>query len=148
MRHVYFAFHYEDDIWRANQVRNSGLVFGARSVGFADRSLWEKAKTRGHGALEKLILDGLDGTSATVVLIGEDTADRPWVKFEMQESYDRNNALVGVRIHHLADQRGYASRKGRIPELLREIHAPIYEWEANPHDLGEWVEQAIDEQCG
>jgi antiphage defense system Thoeris ThsB-like protein len=147
MRHVYFAFHYKSDIWRVNQVRNSGLLFGAQSVGFADRSLWENAKTKGSGALEKLILDGLDGTSATVVLIGEETADRRWVQFEIQESYDRNNALIGVRIHHLADQRGYASRKGRIPDLLTEIRAPVYDWDASAHDLGEWVEQAVRDQC-
>jgi hypothetical protein len=147
MRHVYFAFHYKSDIWRANQVRNSGLLFGASSVGFADRSLWEKAKTKGRKALENLILDGLEGTSATVVLIGAETADRKWVQFEIKESYERNNALVGVRIHHLADQQGYAARKGRVPDLLRDVRAPIYNWDANPHDLGEWVEQAIEDQC-
>lgn len=148
MRHVYFAFHYENDIWRANQVRNSGLLFGAKSVGFADRSLWEKAKTKGRGALESLILSGLQGTSATVILLGEETAEREWVQFEIDESYSRNNALVGVRIHHLADQRGYSSKRGRVPALLKKIRAPIYDWEANPHDLGDWVEDAINEQCG
>jgi len=148
VRHVYFAFHYKSDIWRVNQVRNSGLLFGARSVGFADRSLWERAKTKGASALKKLILDGLEGTSATVVLIGEETADRRWVRFELQESRDRGNALIGVRIHHLADQRGDASRRGRVPDLLREVGAPVYAWTAEAHDLGEWVEQAIDDQCG
>lgn len=148
MRNIYFAFHYEKDIWRANQVRNSGLLFGAKSVGFADRSLWEKAKTKGRKALENLILDGLEGTSATVVLIGEETADREWVQFEIEESQQRNNALVGVRIHHLLDRDRRASRRGRVPDLLREIGAPIRDWDAeSPHDLGEWVEQAIDDQC-
>jgi hypothetical protein len=147
MRNVYFAFHYKSDIWRANQVRNSGLLFGAQSAGFADRSLWEKAKTKGRRALEDLILSGLEGTSATVVLIGEKTADPEWVEFEIEESYERNNALIGVRIHHLADQHGYASRKGKVPSFLKKIDAPIYEWDANPHDLGDWVETAIREQC-
>lgn len=137
MRNVYFAFHYEKDIWRVNQVRKSGLLFGAKSVGFADRSLWEKAKTKGRRALENLILSGLEGTSATVVLIGEETADRGWVAFEIEESYKRNNALIGIRIHHLADQKGYASRRGRVPTLLSKIGAPIYNWKANPHDSSE-----------
>jgi hypothetical protein len=147
VRHVYFAFHYEKDIWRVNQVRNSGLLFGAYSVGFSDRSLWERTKISSRVALENLILDGLEGTSATVVLIGEETANRNWVRLEIEESYERNNALIGVRIHHLTDQRGCSSRKGRIPDLLEEIGAPIYDWDANPHDLGDWIEDAIDEQC-
>jgi len=128
-------------------VRNSGLLFGAKSVGFADRSLWETAKTKGRDALETLILAGLQGTSATVVLIGEETSEREWVQFEIDESYSRNNALIGVRIHHLADQRGLSSKRGRVPALLKKIGAPIYDWEANAHDLGDWVEAAIDDQC-
>ena len=124
MRHVYFAFHYERDIFRVNQVRNSGLLFGAQSVGFADRSLWEKARTRGDAVLEDLILDGLEGTSATAVLIGRETASRPWVEFEIDESYDRGNALVGVRIHHLQDHFGQTDSAGRVPDLLQQIGAP------------------------
>lgn len=147
MRHVYFAFHYKSDIFRVNQVRKSGLLFGAHSVGFADRSLWEKAKTTGPKSLERLILDGLSGTTATVVLIGEGTADRRWVRFEIKESVKRNNALIGVRIHHLVDHLGRASRRGRAPELLNQIEVPIYDWDASAHDLGEWVEQAIEDQC-
>lgn len=147
MRHVYFAFHYKSDIWRVNQVRKSGLLFGAQSVGFADRSLWENAKTTGRKALQRLIRDGLDGTTATVVLIGEETADRKWVRFEIEESWERNNALIGVRIHHLANQFGWAAPRGRVPALLEEIGAPIYDWGANPHDLGNWVDDAVVRQC-
>jgi hypothetical protein len=128
-------------------VRQSGLLFDAESVGFRDKSLWEKARTTGRAAMTKLIRDGLHGTSATVVLIGEETADRPWVQFEIQESLDRNNALVGVRIHRLLDRNRRASRRGRTPDLLKQIGAPVYDWEANPEDLGEWVERAVIEQC-
>lgn len=147
MRHAYFAFHYQKDIWRVNQVRNSGLLFGPRSVGFADRSLWERAKSKGRQALERLILGGLHGTSATVVLIGEETADRPWVQYEIEQSYDRNNALLGVRIHHLLDQSRRPSRRGRVPDFLRALDAPVYDWGGDPHELGDWVEDAIEEQC-
>lgn len=106
MRGIYFAFHYTRDIWRVNQVRNSGVIEGAKSVGFADRSLWEDAKTKGQRALENLITDGMKGTSVTVVLIGQETASRPWVKFEIEESIRRKNALLGVRIHHLPSECG------------------------------------------
>lgn len=147
MRNVYFAFHYTKDIFRVNQVRNSGLLFGANSVGFSDRSLWEKAKTKGRAALERMILNGLEGTSATVVLIGEETADREWVQFEIEESYERNNALVGVRIHHLIGHDKKPSRRGRVPDLLKQIGAPVYDWNSEPHALGDWVDDAIAEQC-
>lgn len=148
MRRVYFAFQYKKDVFRVNQVRRSGLLFNAQSVGFADRSVWEEAKKKGDGALEELILDGLDGTSATVVMLGEETAERRWVKFEISRSRDRNNALLGVRIHHLLDHLGKPSLRGPIPKLLAEVAAPIYDWQGNPRALNQCVEAAVDRQCG
>lgn len=50
MRNVYFSFHYQD-VWKVNQIRNAGIIVGARSAGFADRSLWEEAKEKSRAAL-------------------------------------------------------------------------------------------------
>jgi hypothetical protein len=140
MRNVYFSFHYADS-WKVNQIRNSGLVFGARSVGFVDKSLWEEAKAKNPAALRKLIGEGLDGTSVTVVLVGQDTASRPWVKYELVESLRRGNALVGVHLNRVRDRTGKTTGIGAIPVLLKEQSAPIYTWQ-NAKTLGEWVEKA------
>lgn len=147
MRSVYFSFHYQKDIWRVNQVRNSGIVFGAKSVGFIDKSMWEEARTKGRRALEELILKGLNGTSVTVVLIGSETASRPWVNFEIEQSLARNNALLGVRIHHLKAPHQPSERAGAIPRGLKSVGAPIYSWNGNPHQLGAWIEDAYQAQC-
>lgn len=146
MRGTYFAFHYTRDIWRVNQVRNSGVIEGAKSVGFADRSLWEDAKTKGQRALQNLITEGMKGTSVTVVLIGQETAYRPWVQFEIEQSIRRKNALLGVRIHHLKDRQGRADRSGPVPPLLRKRKSPIYKWNRSASELGEWAESAYRKQ--
>ena len=39
-RRVFFSFHYERDIWRANVVRNSWLTKDREAAGFFDASLW------------------------------------------------------------------------------------------------------------
>lgn len=147
MRHVYFSFHYKQDIWRANQVRNSGIAFGARSVGFVDRSLWEEARTKGRSSLERMIRNGLEGTSVTAVLIGSKTASRPWVDFEISESIERGNALIGIRIHHLKNRFRKTDRAGAIPPRLKNCDAPIYKWRNRASDLGDWVEAAFQDQC-
>jgi hypothetical protein len=69
MRNVFFSFHYQRDIWRANVVRNSGVVIGESAAGFRDASLWEEAKKKGDKAIKALIDEGLKGTSVTVVFI-------------------------------------------------------------------------------
>src|SRR4051812_33175697 len=100
-RKVFFSFHYQRDLWRVNVVRNSTVVEGKAAVGFSDASLWEEAKKKGDAAIKKLIDDGLNGTSATVVLIGAETANRKYVTYEIEKSLEKGNLLIGVRIHNI-----------------------------------------------
>jgi hypothetical protein len=140
MRHVYFSFHYED-VWKANQIRNSHVISGPRSAGFADRSLWEDAKAKSKRALRALIDEGLEGTSVTVVLIGTETARRPWVKYEIEKSLERGNALLGVHIHKLAGRDGRTARRGAVPYLLKRHRVAVHDW-SSAKEFAEWVESA------
>ena len=70
-RRVYFAFHYQRDIWRVNQVRNSNIVEGFDEAGFIDSSLWEDSKKKGDDAIKRLIDNGLKNTTISVVLIAQ-----------------------------------------------------------------------------
>lgn len=142
MRHVYFSFHYAD-VWKANVVRNSGVA--ARSAGFADRSLWEEAKTKSKTRLERLIQEGLNGTSVTVVLIGRETARRAWVKYEIQESIKRGNALMGLHLHSIPDQSKQTTRRGAVPSLLKRHEVPIHDW-AGVRDFAQRVEDVWQSQ--
>lgn len=145
MRMVYFSFHFED-VWRVNQIRNSNIVPGARSAGFADKSIWEEAKSKNAAKLRKLIMDNLEGTAVTAVLIGTETWQRPWVKFEIAQSIKRGNALLGVHINGLKDQKGRTKSKGKVPKALSAHGAPIHTW-TSAADFGRWVEAAWQTQC-
>src|SRR3989338_6130161 len=105
-RRVFFSFHYQRDIWRVNQIRNMPNIPGAAAAGFQDASLWEEAKNKGEAAIKKLINDGLQNTSVTVVLIGAMTAGRQYINYEIEQSIARGNGLVGIQIHHLENQSG------------------------------------------
>ncbi|MFQ4136706.1 TIR domain-containing protein [Nodosilinea sp. PGN35] len=101
-RCVFFSFHYQRDIFRVNTVRNHFLTKGGYSIsGYQDRSLWEKAKTSNPLALKRMINRALEGTTVTVVLIGAETADRPWVKYEIEKSLERGNGLLGIYIYNI-----------------------------------------------
>lgn len=112
-RRVFFSFHYQRDIWRVNQVRNAEVVAKQHSaVPFYDNSIWEDSKKHGPKAVRKLIDQGLENTSVTCVLIGNETASRWWVLYEIAASIQRGNALLGVRIHNLKDKSGLTDRRG------------------------------------
>jgi hypothetical protein len=142
-RRVFFSFHYEQDVWRATNVRNAGKVDATTAAGWDDASIWEEAKRKGRPELERLIKAGLRGTSVTAVLIGTETARRPWVIYEIQQSIDRGNGLIGVRIHKIRDQHGQRSRRGPTPELLEQGGYRIYDWDRN--NFGRWAEWAAIE---
>ncbi|SRR6266496_768311 len=139
-RRVFFSFHYQRDLWRANIVRNSAVVEGVAAAGFSDASLWEEAKRKGDAAIKRLIDNGLNGTSVTAVLIGAETANRDYVTYEIEQSIARGNGLLGVRIHGLKDQNGNTDSWGSVPSALSRTGAPIYTYEYGK--LGGWIEDA------
>ena len=130
-RRVFFSFHYDDDIWRANQVRMSNVVAGAETAGFFDHSEYEEAKKKGAEGIRRMILNNLRNTSVTVVLIGNQTANRPWVKCEIQQSIAQNNGLLGIRIHHLKNHQQLTSWRGPNPTVPFGIEFPTYDWDAD-----------------
>lgn len=110
-RKVFFSFHYENDIVRANQVRNS-WVTKDESSGFVDKAEFEKVEQGGETAIKRWIDAQLSGTSVTVVLIGSETSSRDYVKYELQQSYKKGNGLLGIYIHQCKNWDGKTSAKG------------------------------------
>lgn len=155
VRRVFFSFHYERDIWRANVVRNSWITKNREEAGFWDASLWEEAKTKGDTAIKKLIDEGLKNTSVTVVLIGRETAHRKYVRYEIIQSHDKGNGLLGIYIHGIRDQYRNKDYKGKNPfnyisidkdwykKYFSDIY-PIYywNWQSGYYNIGDWIEKA------
>ena len=141
-RKVFFSFHYED-IWRVNVIRNAHIVEGCTSAGFQDASMWEEAKKKGDAAIKKLIDSGLNGTSVTVVLIGARTASREYVTYEIEQSVERGNGLLGVYIHNIKDKDGKTTYQGSAPNALVQAGAKLYTWDREK--FGTWIEDAYNE---
>src|SRR5262245_8573998 len=139
-RRVFFSFHYQRDVWRVNQIRNIPNVIGSAAAGFQDASLWEEAKKKGDAEIKKLIDQGLQNTSVTVVFIGEQTAGRRYINYEIDKSIERGNGLVGIQIHHLRDQNGYTDAVGRTPAKLISARVSIYKYVDNDK-LAERIEE-------
>ncbi len=123
---------------------------------------WEKITKGGPKAIQRWIDDQLDGKSCNVVLIGENTAGRKWIDYEIEAAWNNNKGVVGVYIHRLKDFDGNQTPKGRNPfehfmmedgqkklssivkaynppyTDSREVYAYIQE------KLADWIEEAIE----
>jgi len=155
-RRVFFSFHYERDIWRASQVRNSWVTKPDReSAGFWDAASWEEVKNKGESATKRWIDDQLTGTSVTVVLIGAKTSNRDYVKYELEQSWKNGNGILGIYIHQMKDKDGKTDTKGSntfgpiftSPNDDKKYffeRFPTYDWvdDDGYNKLGDWVEAA------
>jgi hypothetical protein len=155
-RRVYFAFHYQNDISRVNVVRNSWVTQEREAAGFYDASLWEKAKRTGDDAVKRMISDGIKGTSVTVFLLGSQTAERKWVRYELERSCENGNGLLGLYIHQVKNFAGQTSIQGANildhfqvtdqwgnTRLLSQIYSTYDYIGSNGYrNLGDWIEAA------
>jgi Thoeris protein ThsB, TIR-like domain len=110
-RRVFYSFHYNRDSWRAQQVRNMGRIEG-QTVATANQ--WEQIRAN-PDAVRRWIDGEMVGKSCVVVLIGQETASRPWIKYEIRKGWEDGKGILGIRIHNLRDRGGRQSNWGEDP---------------------------------
>ena len=155
-RRVFFSFHHDEDINRSMIVRNSWVTQGKEAAGFIDKAEFEKIKRNGENAVCKWIDKQLEGTSITIVLIGKETLNRPFVQYEIIKSIERGNAIIGIHIHNLRDMITQRTTvKGNphtiigyyndgTPAYFDYICDDFYDYleDNGYYNLGSWIEKA------
>lgn len=97
---------------RTQQVRNIGALDGNQPV---TAQKWEDVKRSGKAAIEKWIDDNMKYKSAVVVLVGSETANRPWVQHEITKAWNDGKGLLGIHIHNIKCPRNGTCHKGPNP---------------------------------
>lgn len=150
-RKVFFSFHYDRDVFRVMQVRNSWIVRGqGEAPPFYDKAEFETVKLRA-GGIRNWIEQQLAGTSVTVVLYGAETHSREWVNYEIERSYQLGKGLLAIDIHNIRDPRIGSDFQGRNPlSNFRVDGSPLnfryqdYDWvnDNGYANISSWIERA------
>ena len=98
---VFYSFHFDNDVFRVQQIRNIGVIDGNEPVSKND---WEQAR-KTPGGIERWIDDNMKYKSCVVVLIGSETHLRPWVQYEIAKGWNDGKGILGINIHSLKDPR-------------------------------------------
>lgn len=141
-RRVFFSFEY-GDVSRAMVVRNSWVTQGKESAGFVDKADFEDIARQGDTAIKKWIDGQLEGTSVTVVLVGEETCSSKYVKYEIDKSIEKGKGLLGIDISYIKDFEGNTTERcGEIPKGYK-----FYLWnkEDGYKNMGDWIEKAAED---
>lgn len=156
-RKVFTSFHYKPDNWRASQVRNMGKIEGHATV---STNKWEEVTKGGNKAIQKWIDDNMYGKSCVVVLVGEKTAGRKWINYEIEKAWNDGKGLFGIYVHNIKDSNGNQANKGSNPferfkvgtkklSSIVKCYNPPYKKSTNVYDyiknnIEDWVEKAIE----
>jgi hypothetical protein len=104
-RKVYFAFSFSD-VMRVNCVRNAGKI-GTRETknyarAFYDRSIWEQRSITKDDGLKNLMRRGIEHSSVVCVLVGTDTWQSRWVRYEIARAVADRRGLLAVHVNPIA----------------------------------------------
>jgi hypothetical protein len=150
-RKTFFCFRYDQDYWRAINVRNSWIGNERIAAGFFEPAEWEDVKKEPDSVIENWIDSHLHDTSVTVVLIGADTAGKKWIEHEIKRSQAKGNGILGIYIHDIKDKKGNTSARGANPfhglipgEDCAAPDYPVYDWikDDGYHNMDHWIEEA------
>lgn len=152
-RQVFYSFHFDNDVMRVQQIRNIGVLEGNTPVSANE---WEEVKRKGENAVEKWIDDNMKYRSCVIVLVGSETANRKWVKYEIKKAWNDGKGLLGIYIHNIKCPRSGTCKQGSNPfdqlnlngKLLSDI---VKCYNPNSYDaynviaenIDSWIEEAI-----
>lgn len=114
VRNVFISFHSEDE--RKVDLLRSQARREEFDLEFKDYSV----KAPIDGKWKREVDNKIDNTSATIVMIGPHTAERPNVQYEIETSYAKGKKVIGVMIR--------SDKNYKIPNAMRDNKAPIVPW--------------------
>jgi hypothetical protein len=109
---VFFSFHFGNEVMRVQQVRNIGAIESNTPISPND---WETVKRGGEASIKRWIDNNMKYKQCVIVLVGAETADRPWVRYEIEKAWNDRKPIFGIFIHNLRCPRTGICRKGKNP---------------------------------
>ena len=81
---------------------------------------WKSVTRGGDAAIKRWIDSQMHGKSCVIVLIGNQTSGRKWIKYEIQKAWNDGKGLLGIHVHNLQDRNGNQSAKGQVPSTASQ----------------------------
>lgn len=155
-RRVFYSFHYKPDNWRVAQIRSIGALDGNKAATDND---WEKVTDGGDAEIKRWINDQMFGRGCAIVLVGQHTAGRKWINYEIEKAWNDGKGVLGIYIHNLKNSNQEKSSKGSNPFSQFEVdgkklssivkcYDPPYVDSSNVYahikdNVEDWIEESI-----
>lgn len=123
-RHVFISHHHADD----HLVSNMTNMLARNGYEIRNSSIRAKPANQqriknglvSDNAIKRLLRMKMSWASTVIVLIGKDTASRPWVNWEIQKAHELGKRIVGVYEH--------GGTQNDVPDKLESYASAIVNW--------------------
>ncbi len=108
-------------------------------VEFVGRHLLDPVDSDNEQYIRSKVTEQLKGTSVTVVLIGSETSQSEWVKWEIEKSLEKSepNGILAIRLNKNTP----LPENSPVGEALKNAGAEIIDWK--PDQFGDAIERAF-----
>jgi antiphage defense system Thoeris ThsB-like protein len=117
-RRVFLSFHRED----LRQVAGVRLMMKNErlALDISDEPNREPVGSERSSYIKRVLRDRIRRVDVVMCLIGDGTAWREWVDWELRTAIEEGRGVCGVRLK---------GSRGRAPEILKRIGAPVAPWD-------------------
>ncbi|HET9281073.1 MAG TPA: TIR domain-containing protein [Candidatus Angelobacter sp.] len=135
-RHIFISYQHEDRM----KAKGFNLLRWNKNVDFefVGRHLLDPVDSKDEDYITRKVHEQMTGTSATVVLLGKNTAQSEWVQHEIEKSVEKKNGIVAIK---LDDSVSNPPKDSPVGKALYEAGAEIIDWKP------ETFEAAIERAC-
>ncbi len=136
MRHAFIIFDYDNDLAAAKEIAGAKGIRATAPAGLESAADFKEAQSKGDAAVKELIDKTIRGTSVTVVVIGQNTANLDYVEHAISESLERQNGVLGVFV---GANRGAVPFEAEAAALMESGGYETVAW-----DAGSFAQQLED----
>jgi len=117
-RHVFLSFHRED----LRQISGIRLMMRNErlALDISDEPNREPVGSERSSYIKRVLRDRIRRVEVVMCMIGDGTAWREWIDWELDTAIEEGRGICGVRLK---------GSRGRAPSILTEIGAPIASWD-------------------
>jgi hypothetical protein len=116
-RRIFLSFHVEDK----NQINGFRLMtYNSRvEIDFSDLSVRSPVNSENSSYVKNVIRRKISSCSVIVCLIGNGTAWRDWVDWELSTGILLHKGICGIRLK---------GSRGRAPDIIKKYGFPVAQW--------------------
>src|SRR5260221_2561166 len=135
-RRVFISYQHQDRM----QAKGFNLLRWNKNVDleFVGRHLLDPVDSKNEEYIAKKVQEEMAGTSVTVVLLGKETSQSEWVRWEIEKSLEKKNGVVAIKLDNKVPD---PSRDSPVGKALHEAGAEIIGWEPDSFEAA--IERAF-----